>query len=718
MERIESQGADQAELAHEVIAWIVHARRRLTTMELQEALGVEIGEDEFDSDNCPDIDYVVSVCAGLVTIDHGTNVIRLVHYTAQEYFEKNQQKWFPGAEAKIANVCITYLSYTVPGANLHPQPQRHDQTSLLWCRSKAYPTTPQFYNYAALNWGHHAGEAPTTFAGIMQFLRQPKKIETAWRAIARSISVWSSFGIYHLTRGSGLHLTAYFGLEAATSMLIRETSSPELLRTQHATPIMIAVLQGHKAIVKLLLDRNVAVNPSPYGLTPLFLAAHLGHQTMVQLLLDRRPTIVENLGKYDPLDVAYKSPHTHVVKLLLEYYSSSSIGLNMYLRVLNFGMKLGYDVVIDTLLSKNDPPNFESMDPHLGELLFEATRCGNSKTVQFLLDSYMPTYTDVHSSSIWYTDVLQLALEGGQGVIVKILLAFYADHQKRTGRGLANTAYLTTMDGKSLLFKMVEKERRQPVRALLEAGVDPNYIDTSGRTPLHAACLHYSFGYTTILQLLIDAGAELDKRDNFGRTPLHIACIFRGYCCETIVQFMLHAGANINAQDDFGKSALHVACLNKHIDLVKLLLDNGADVHCADVYGNTPLHLACQWDGDAIARLLLGAGAVVECQNKVGDSPLHYAFSGGHEAVVKILLDAGADVGCLNSGGETPLDHSRRRGHTAAVSLLLGYGVNKSQTPWPTDPEWPIDPLETIRKAGLRLKPHDFSRTPERGCRS
>jgi hypothetical protein len=76
MERIESQGADQAELAHEVIAWIVHARRRLTTMELQEALGVEIGEDEFDSDNCPDIDYVVSVCAVQMSFDWFTTQLR------------------------------------------------------------------------------------------------------------------------------------------------------------------------------------------------------------------------------------------------------------------------------------------------------------------------------------------------------------------------------------------------------------------------------------------------------------------------------------------------------------------------------------------------------------------------------------------------------------------------------------------------------------------
>jgi hypothetical protein len=32
---------------------------------------------------------------GLVTVDKQSNIIRLVHYTAQEYFERNQSTWFP-----------------------------------------------------------------------------------------------------------------------------------------------------------------------------------------------------------------------------------------------------------------------------------------------------------------------------------------------------------------------------------------------------------------------------------------------------------------------------------------------------------------------------------------------------------------------------------------------------------------------------------------------
>ena len=46
---------------------------------------------KLDEENLPEIEDMVSVCAGLVTIDEESNIIRLVHYTTQEYFERTQE---------------------------------------------------------------------------------------------------------------------------------------------------------------------------------------------------------------------------------------------------------------------------------------------------------------------------------------------------------------------------------------------------------------------------------------------------------------------------------------------------------------------------------------------------------------------------------------------------------------------------------------------------
>jgi hypothetical protein len=59
----------------------------------------------------PEIEDMVFVCAGLVTVDEVSDIIRLVHYTIQEYFERTQMIWFPDAETDIATTCVTYLLF-------------------------------------------------------------------------------------------------------------------------------------------------------------------------------------------------------------------------------------------------------------------------------------------------------------------------------------------------------------------------------------------------------------------------------------------------------------------------------------------------------------------------------------------------------------------------------------------------------------------------------
>jgi hypothetical protein len=113
MERIEGQLQPQEELAKQVLSWITYAKRPLATSELQHALSVEVEPPDSDIDDfdLPLIEDVISVCAGLVVIDEQSDIIRLVHYTTEEYFQRTKDKWFPKAEADIAKVFVTYLSF-------------------------------------------------------------------------------------------------------------------------------------------------------------------------------------------------------------------------------------------------------------------------------------------------------------------------------------------------------------------------------------------------------------------------------------------------------------------------------------------------------------------------------------------------------------------------------------------------------------------------------
>src|SRR5204863_6767619 len=111
IERINGQLDEDRKLATRVLSWMTYAQRLLITDELCQALAVELGEEILDADNIPDVEDDVSVCAGLVTVDEESRIIRLVHYTTQEYFEQTQASWFPNAQTDIAKTCIMYLSF-------------------------------------------------------------------------------------------------------------------------------------------------------------------------------------------------------------------------------------------------------------------------------------------------------------------------------------------------------------------------------------------------------------------------------------------------------------------------------------------------------------------------------------------------------------------------------------------------------------------------------
>ena len=113
MGRINGQKPSFRKLAMQVLSWIACVKRRLKTTELRHSLAVEVGELELDKEDLPQIEDMISLCAGLVTVDNESIIIRFVHHTMQEYFERTQKQWFPIAEADIMTFYVTCLSFDV-----------------------------------------------------------------------------------------------------------------------------------------------------------------------------------------------------------------------------------------------------------------------------------------------------------------------------------------------------------------------------------------------------------------------------------------------------------------------------------------------------------------------------------------------------------------------------------------------------------------------------
>ncbi|KAJ6599932.1 hypothetical protein DFH09DRAFT_890071, partial [Mycena vulgaris] len=101
MRRIDDQSTDDREIAHSALTWVVNAKRPLTVTELQVAIAIEPDTQELNEDNMSDIEIILAVCAGLVIVDQQLSVVRLVHYTTQEYLNSIQAQQFPDAQTEI-----------------------------------------------------------------------------------------------------------------------------------------------------------------------------------------------------------------------------------------------------------------------------------------------------------------------------------------------------------------------------------------------------------------------------------------------------------------------------------------------------------------------------------------------------------------------------------------------------------------------------------------
>jgi ankyrin repeat protein len=378
MNRIEGQQGDEKELAKQVLSWITCAKRPLTTSELQHALAVEVGESELDIENLPQVEDIISVCAGLVTVDEERNV-RLVHYTTQEYFERTKKDWFPHAQTEITSICITYLSFGVFQSGFCQTNKEFEE------RLQLYP----LYDYAAQNWGHHAREDLTLCREVVDFLQCEATTESSSQALM-AVKQSSS----HLMdsqqvprRVTGLHLAAYFGIRKAANDLLEQGHSPDLKDSYNQTPLSYAAEQGCEAIVKLLLSTKVDSNSKGKdGRTPLSRAAANGHEAVVKLLLDRKVEVdsKDNNGR-TPLSCAAANGHEAVVKLLLERQVNANSKDESDWTPLHWAAKNGQRVAVEALIKAG--ATIDSTDRRGSTALHESIRRDHQAVQELLIDS-------------------------------------------------------------------------------------------------------------------------------------------------------------------------------------------------------------------------------------------------------------------------------------------------------------------------------------------
>ncbi len=131
----------------------------------------------------------------------------------------------------------------------------------------------------------------------------------------------------------------------------------------------------------------------------------------------------------------------------------------------------------------------------------------------------------------------------------------------------------------SAIRKTPQKKQVAIVGALIVAGVDVNYRDANGNTPLAEAI---SLEQPVVSKYLVDAGADVNAPTKNKSYPL-IEASKKGY--HHLVSQLISEGADVNQQDAFGRTALIAAVAKGRSRLVDTLLRAGANAKLRDNNG-------------------------------------------------------------------------------------------------------------------------------------
>jgi uncharacterized protein len=137
----------------------------------------------------------------------------------------------------------------------------------------------------------------------------------------------------------GLFLALQDGsLKAAEVLLASPKTNVEWRSRKDESPLMIASLKGHTALVKKLIARDADVNKT--GWAPLHYAATAGNLEIMQILLDENAYIdAESPNKSTPLMVAAQYGSTQAVKLLLEAGADPTLRNELGLSAVEFAQR-------------------------------------------------------------------------------------------------------------------------------------------------------------------------------------------------------------------------------------------------------------------------------------------------------------------------------------------------------------------------------------------
>jgi hypothetical protein len=313
-ERIENQETEFAELAEAVLFWVICARRNFTVQDLQHLYATqELSDGELlEEEDLPDGDILTEACSGLVMVDAESQVVRLVHYTAQQYFEEYHKLLIKRAQLTLTRTSLTYLALP----NFSSGACTNDADMSL--RLKQYP----FLDYAAKYWGTEIVhiESAEIMPELESFISNTAALEAANQAWSLKPNWYTHWSQEFPRRVPALVMISAFEVSDILRYMVSKDHAVDDRGSDGETALIRSAAFGHAQNVQVLLELGAEVDARDHmDETALQRAARCGYEDVINVLLDKGADVnLRASGNWTALMSAVSSTNIEAVKILVE----------------------------------------------------------------------------------------------------------------------------------------------------------------------------------------------------------------------------------------------------------------------------------------------------------------------------------------------------------------------------------------------------------------
>jgi uncharacterized protein len=354
------------------------------------------------------------------------------------------------------------------------------------------------------------------------------------------------------------------------------------------TPLHLAAVNGQFPLLQALLNRGCNPNTRDgHGRTPLFAALEHGSSALPlvrALVAHGADAEATDPNGETPLGLALEHPE---LERWLDWNDWQRPRRTLRADDLIQAAKQGADTAVRRLLELGFP--VDARDAQGATALLHACGAGHRDVAVSLIEAG----ADLGANANNGMTPLAAAVSARREALVALLL----EHGAAVDQRLPG-------DATALMIAAVQgyPDMAEP---LLDAGADPNAVDASGHSALHAAA---QFGFEQndslrarrLFDVLLKRKADVNLADGEGKTPLLLllgAHMRPGSACDAthigaLLPVLLDAGARIEHADQRGVTALHACAMHALLPPARVLLTRGADRNAADNFGRTAADVA------------------------------------------------------------------------------------------------------------------------------